>query len=113
VDYDSQGRVQHAWELDNPGAPRLDFAWQGKQLMQITGHAATGGAVVYSRTLQYSGDKLTGETITSNSGKSSHIKYKYDKQDRIIEADCEDDHALDGRSRQVEFVVDAAKGGKR
>jgi hypothetical protein len=113
VDYDSQGRVQHAWELDNPGAPRLDFTWQGKQLMQINGYAATGGAVVYSRTLQYSGDKLVSETITSNSGKSSHIKYKYDKQDRMIEADCEDDHALDGRSRQIEFIVDAAKGGKR
>ncbi len=112
LDYDEQGRVRHAWELDNPGAPRLDFTWDGRRLMQITGHAEDGGATVYTRTMQYSGDKLVSESITST-GKASHIKYKYDKQDRLIEADCDDDHSLDGRSRQIEFISDSGKGGKR
>jgi len=112
LDYDEQGRVLHAWEMDRAAAPRLDFTWDGRRLMQITGHAEDGWAILYSRTLQYSGDKLTGEAITYG-GKTSHIKYKYDKQDRLIEADCDDDHSLDGRSRQIEFVAEAGKGGKR
>ncbi len=112
LDYDEQGRVQHAWELDYPAAPRLDFTWEGRRLMQLAAHAEKGGGTVYTRTLQYAGDKLMSETI-NYSGKTSHIKYKYDKQDRLVEAECDDDHSLDGRSRQIEFIAETAKGGRR
>jgi hypothetical protein len=102
LDYDEQGRVFHAWELDNPGAPRLDFAWDGQRLLKVTGHDSAG-AVVYSRTLNYSGDRLNGETI-SGPGGTSHIEYKYDKQGRMVEASANADHSLDGRSRKIYFV---------
>jgi hypothetical protein len=102
LDYDEQGRVLHAWELDNPGAPRLDFAWDGQRLLKVTGHDSAG-AVVYSRTLNYSGDRLNGETI-SGPGGTSHIEYKYDKQGRMVEASANADHTLDGRSRKIYFV---------
>ncbi|HXN50097.1 MAG TPA: hypothetical protein VN893_25830 [Bryobacteraceae bacterium] len=104
LDYDDQGRVQHAWEIGDPGAPRLDLSWEGKRLVQVSGHDSSG-AVVYSRTLNYNGERLTGETITHQGG-SSRIEYKYDKQGRLVEADCDADHSLDGRSRKVHFVVD-------
>jgi hypothetical protein len=104
LDYDDQGRVQHAWEIGDPGAPRLDLSWDGKRLVQVSGHDSSG-AVVYSRTLNYNGERLTGEVITHQGG-SSHIEYKYDKQGRLVEADCDADHSLDGRSRKVHFVVD-------
>jgi hypothetical protein len=102
LDYDEQGRVLHAWELDNPSAPRLDFAWDGQRLLKVTGHDSAGG-VVYSRTLNYSGDRLTGEAI-SGAGGTSHIEYKYDKQGRMIEANANADHSMDGRSRKIYFV---------
>jgi YD repeat-containing protein len=109
LDYDDQGRVLHAWELDNPGAPRLDFAWDGQRLLRVTGHdSSPASAVVYSRTLNYSGDRLTGEIITSQGG-SSHIEYKYDKQGRLIEASADADRSIDGRSRKVYFL-DEDKG---
>jgi len=104
LDYDDQGRVQHAWEIGDPGAPRLDLTWDGKRLVQVSGHDSSG-AVVYSRTLNYNGERLTSEVITHQGG-SSHIEYKYDKQGRLVEADCDADHSLDGRSRKVHFVVD-------
>ena len=104
LDYDDQGRVQHAWEIGDPGAPRLDLSWEGKRLVQVSGHDSSG-AVVYSRTLNYNGERLTGEVITHQGG-SSRIEYKYDKQGRLVEADCDADHSLDGRSRKVHFVVD-------
>lgn len=113
LDYDGQGRVTHAWEIDEPGAPRLDFAWEGKRLLSVT--ARTSGSpstVVYSRTLNYSGDRLVSETITQ-SGKSSHITYKYNKQGVLTEAECEADASLDGRSRKVEFLDETADKGKR
>ena len=34
LDYDDEGRVRHAWELDEPNAPRLDFTWDGKRLTE-------------------------------------------------------------------------------
>jgi hypothetical protein len=107
LDYDEQGRVLHAWELDNPSAPRLDFAWDGQRLLKVTGHDSAG-AVVYSRTLNYSGDRLTGEAI-SGPGGASHIEYKYDKQGRMVEASANADRSLDGRSRKV-FFVEEDKG---
>jgi hypothetical protein len=110
LDYDDEGRVLHAWELDQPNAPRLDFTWDGKRLMSVTGRATTAGeAIVYSRTLTYSGDKLVSETIT-HAGKSSHIQYKYNKQGALIEAESDADPSIDGRSRKVEFVLDETSG---
>jgi hypothetical protein len=112
LDYDDEGRVRHAWELDEPNAPRLDFTWDGKRLMSVVGRAATSGEpVVYSRTLNYSGEKLLSETITL-AGKTSHIQYKYNKQGVLIEAECDSDPSLDGRSRKVEFADESADKGK-
>ncbi len=107
LDYDESGRVIHAWELDTPGAPRLDFAWDGQRLLKVAGHDESG-AVVYSRTLSYSGDRLTSETINGQ-GAASHIEYKYDKQGHLTEAVADADHTLDGRSRKV-FFVEEDKG---
>jgi hypothetical protein len=105
-DYDAQGRVAHAWEIDQPAAPRLDFAWDGQRLLQITAHEdSPGGKIVYSRVLNYMGDRLTSETISSQ-GNTSRIEYKYDKQGRLAEASAETDKTLDGRSRKVYFVVE-------
>lgn len=103
LDYDDQGRVQHAWELGDPNAPRLDFAWDGQRLLRISAHDASGG-VIYARVLNYSGDRLTSEAITQPGGKGSRIEYKYDKQGRLVEADCDSDQTLDGRSRKVHFA---------
>jgi hypothetical protein len=112
-DYDDQGRVTHAWELDEPNSPRFDFAWDGKRLLAINARTAgVPGTVVYSRTLNYSGDKLMSEVITQ-AGKTSHIQYKYNKQGVLIEAECDGDISLDGRSRKVEFLDETADKGKR
>jgi hypothetical protein len=57
-DYDDQGRVRHAWELDEPNSPRFDFAWDGRRLLSITAKTAgASGTVVYSRVLNYAGDR--------------------------------------------------------
>ncbi len=111
LDYDDQGRVSHAWELDEPNAPRLDFTWEGQKLMSVVGHGHAE-EIVYSRTLNYSGDRLVGESI-SQGGKASKIQYKYSKQGALLEAECDSDNSLDGRSRKVEFLDDAADKGKR
>lgn len=106
LDYDEQGRVLHAWEIGDANAPRLDFAWDGQRLMNISAHDSSGRAI-YSRTLNYSGDRLTGESISQAGGKNARIEYKYDKQGRLIEADCDSDQTLDGRSRKVHFLAEA------
>ena len=111
-DYDDEGRVRHAWELDEPNSPRFDFAWDGKRLLSVTAHAGSPGTVVYARTLNYAGDRLTSETITQG-GKTSHIQYKYNKQGVLTEADCDADLSLDGRSRKIEFLDETADKGKR
>jgi len=112
LDYDEQGRVRHAWELDEQDAPRLDFTWDGKRLISIVAKTSRPSeAVVYSRTMNYSGDKLISEAITQ-SGKTSHIQYKYNKQGVLVEAECDSDLSLDGRSRKVEFLEEAADKGK-
>ena len=112
-DYDDEGRVRHAWEIDEPNSPRIDFTWSGRRLLSVTAHTrGQQSSVVYSRTLNYSGDKLTSETIT-HAGKTSHIQYKYNKQGVLIEAECDGDVSLDGRSRKVEFIDETADKGKR
>ena len=111
LDYDDQGRVRHAWELDEPNAPRLDFVWEGKRLMSVTAKTASE-QTVYSRTLTYSGDKLISESI-SGAGKASKIQYKYNKQGVLIEAECDTDASLDSRSRKVEFVDETADKARR
>jgi len=76
----------------------------------VTGVAnSKDGGVVYSRMLNYSGDTLMSETISQPGGKSARIEYKYDKQGRLVEADCDADHTLDGRSRKVHFVLEGEK----
>jgi len=111
LDYDDRGRVAHAWELDEPSAPRLDFTWEGKRLLSVVGrgHAEE---IVYSRTLNYSGDRLVSEAITQG-GKASKIQYKYSKQGALLEAECDTDLSLDGRSRKVEFLDETTDKGKR
>jgi hypothetical protein len=112
LDYDDEGRVRHAWELDEPVAPRLDFTWEGKRLISVAGRASSSGEpVVYSRTLSYSGDRLISETIT-HAGKTSHIQYKYNKQGALIEAEGDADPSIDGRSRKVEFLDETSGKGK-
>jgi YD repeat-containing protein len=107
LDYDEQGRVIHAWELGEPKAPRLDFTWDGQRLLKVTGRDSAAPAnVVYTRSLNYNGDKLASETITHAGGKSSKIEYKYDKQGRLVSAECDADHSLDGRTRKVHFVLE-------
>lgn len=108
-DYDENGRVLHAWELGESNAVRLDFTWDGQRLLKITGRdASPAQAVQYTRVLNYNGDRLTSEVITYE-GKSSKIEYKYDKQGRIVEADCDADHSLDGRSRKAHFLAEGDK----
>jgi len=112
LDYDAEGRVQHALELDQPNPPRLDFNWDGRRLTSVTAREnSPAGNVIYSRTLSYNENRLIEESITSG-GKTSHIRYKYDKQGRLVEAECSDDPSLDGRSRKVEFLADPAEKGK-
>jgi hypothetical protein len=111
-DYDDQGRVRHAWELDEPNSPRFDFAWDGKRLLSITARTTgSASAAVYSRVLNYSGDRLVSEAITQ-SGKTSHIQYKYNKQGVLVEAECDGDASLDGRSRKIEFLDETADKGR-
>jgi hypothetical protein len=109
LDYDDEGRVRHAWELDEPNAPRLDFTWDGKRLLSIV--AKNAETIVYSRTLNYSGDRLTSEIINF-AGKSSRIQYKYNKLGVLVEADCDADASLDGRSRKIEFLDEIADKGR-
>lgn len=110
LDYDDQGRVVHAWEVDDPTAPRLDFSWEGQRLSKVTGVANTKeGGVVYSRVLNYSNDMLMSETISQPGGKTARIEYKYDKQGRLVTAECEADRTLDGRSRKVHFALEGEK----
>jgi hypothetical protein len=111
LDYDDLGRVRHAWELDEPNAPRLDFVWDGKRLMSVVARTASEEAV-YTRMLTYSGDRLVSEAITQG-GKSSRIQYKYNKQGALIEAECDTDASLDGRSRKVEFLDEMRDVGRR
>lgn len=111
LDYDDQGRVSHAWELDEPNAPRLDFTWEGRKLMSVVGHGHAE-EIVYSRNLSYSGERLVSEAITQG-GKTSKIQYKYNKQGVLTEAECDTDLSLDGRSRKVEFLDESADKGKR
>ena len=111
-DYDDEGRVIHAWEIDEVNPPRIDFAWNGRRLVSVTARTSPQGSVVYSRTLNYNGDRLTGETIT-HAGKTARIQYKYNKQGVLTEAECDGDISLDGRSRKVEFIDENADKGRR
>jgi hypothetical protein len=46
---------------------------------------------------------LTSENISSHAG-NSHIEYKYGKTGRLVEADCDSDRSMDGRSRKIYFA---------
>jgi hypothetical protein len=106
LDYDDQGRILHAWEMADPNAPRLDFTWEGQRLLKVTGHEKSSENVIYTRVLNYSGDRLVSEAISYQSGKGSKIEYKYDKRGKLLEADCDTDQSLDGRSRKIHFMAE-------
>jgi len=101
--YDNQGRIAYAWEKGATGG-RLDFTWEGQLLTKVEMRQPNGdGPVTYSRTLSYSGSRLLSESI-QHGGRTSKILYKYDKQGKLVEAECDEDHSLDGRSRRAVFM---------
>ena len=101
--YDAAGRVAHAVELaDSNGALsgiKLDFDWDGQQLVAI--HGYQGGSHIYDRTMEYQDGQLVAEEI-SGSGKPAHIKYNYNGG-CLASAQASTDSSLDDRSRQVTF----------
>jgi hypothetical protein len=101
--YDSEGRIAFATEHGKTG--RLEFSWDGRKLMKVIKRegSQSNAQVTYSRTLSYAGNKLILETIEFR-GRSSKITYKYDKQDKLIEAECSEDLSLDSRSRTATFL---------
>jgi hypothetical protein len=98
AEYDAEGRVRSATEIGvKEGAPKsFDFIWEGTHLKGIN---ERGGN--YQREMHYAGDRLLGETIHYG-GKTSKIEYKYEGE-RLVEANCESDPSIDGRSRRVSF----------
>jgi hypothetical protein len=112
VEYDASGRIWRARESYDPHAPKLEFEWSGMRLMSVTGRHPETGAIAYRRTLSYNGDRLVSERITGGE-KQSKIEYKYDKQGRLVEAVCDNDSTLDGRSRKVEFIAESGEKGGR
>ena len=114
--YDEQGRVRTAKQrtdmsIDDGGrggdAVTLEFVWDGYHLMSITAYGSAGyeagnKSQVYERRLNYSGNKLMGETIRHGS-KKAKIDYKY-SGDSIATASLDDDDSADSRSRVVSFV---------
>jgi hypothetical protein len=101
--YDQHGRVTVALEHGDRG--QLEFSWNDKRLTKIIKRSdrSPDAPIVYTRTLNYSGDKLASEVISYN-GRTSKIVYKYDGQNKLIEADCEEDPSTDGRSRKAIFM---------
>jgi hypothetical protein len=98
AEYDAEGRVKSAKSIrSRDGGQVFEFHWQGNKLMSIV--EASGGG--YRREMKYDGDRIVGETVQFR-GKSTKITYKY-SGDRLMEADCDDDASLDGRSRRVTF----------
>ena len=103
AEYDDTGRIRSSREIQgkNGAAHMFAFEWQGNRLMAIV--ERSGGAPgEYRREMHYAGDRLLGETIHYQ-GKTSKIDYKYDG-DRLLEAICDSDFSIDGRSRRVSFV---------
>lgn len=102
-DYDERGRVRKAWEQDK--GTRVDFSWYDDDRLReiVVSEDKPNGAVLYTRTLNYERDRLDSETIRFN-GKSAKIEYRYNKQGKMIAADCDEDPSLDSRSRRVEIV---------
>jgi hypothetical protein len=101
--YDPEGRVSIALEHNDRG--QLEFTWKDNRLLRIVKRSdrSSEAPIVYTRTLEYSGNKLTSETINYG-GRASKIVYKYDKQDRLIDAMCDEDASSDGRSRRATFL---------
>ena len=99
--YDSSGHLTSATEI-TAGAPHrtLDFSWDSDRLMAISERPGADSEL-YRREMSYSGDRITGETIHFGA-RTSRIEYKY-QGDQLVEANCESDPSLDGRSRRVTF----------
>jgi hypothetical protein len=98
AEYDGEGHIRSATQIGaRAGAGKVfDFAWAGNRLLSIT---ERGGD--YQREMHYAGDRLIAETVHFG-GKTSKIEYKYEG-DRLVEANCETDFSIDGRSRHVTF----------
>ncbi|MGC4052821.1 MAG: tetratricopeptide repeat protein [Paludibaculum sp.] len=113
VSYDELGRVASARQVIEAGTGRslapevATFTWEGAKLQAIlvSGARADGTAdparPLYSRKLRYVNGRLAGEDI-SYGGYHARIEYRFNGG-RLVSADCEKDHSLDGRSRQVRF----------
>jgi tetratricopeptide (TPR) repeat protein len=97
AEYDAQGRVVSAQELQSKESRVLDFTWDGNRLMSVVERGRDG----YRRDMKYNGSQIVGETIRAQ-GKTSKIEYKY-QGGRLAEADCDADPSLDSRSRHVTF----------
>jgi len=113
LSYDADGRAVRARAVAVHGETNvpdeiLQFRWEGSLLREIGAYPplATGEPdltrLSYRRTMQYGNDRLQSEVVETN-GRKSKIEYKYDAG-RLILADCEEDPALDQRSRNVTFV---------
>lgn len=104
AEYDDAGRIRSAREIHgkNGAAHMFAFEWQGKRLMAIVERGSGAAAGEYRREMHYAGDRLLGETVHYQ-GKNSKIDYKYEG-DRLLEAICDSDFSIDGRSRRVSFL---------
>jgi hypothetical protein len=98
AEYDAQGRVISARELQSKVEHVLDFTWDGSRLMSIAERGRDG----YRRDMKYNGNQIVGESIRGQ-GKTSKIEYKY-QGGLLTEADCDADPSLDSRSRHVTFT---------
>ena len=113
LSYDTEGRAVRARAVavhgeNNVPDEILQFRWEGNLLREIGAYPplATGEPdltrLSYRRTMQYGNGGLQSELVETN-GRKSKIEYKYDAG-RLVLADCEEDPALDQRSRNVTFI---------
>jgi hypothetical protein len=68
----------------------------------LRAQAAADAPILYQRIMNYSGDKLMSESISSG-GKRSKIEHKY-SGNKLVEASCDEDPSIDGRSRRATFI---------
>ena len=116
--HDAQGRIQTARQLPDAlsqaGLVLMEFDWHGGQLHSAKGYAlqenGTRGAQLYSRTMIYQQEKLTGEEIRAGN-KDSKIKYLWNGGS-LTAAECDKDGTLDNRSRNVVFMVATGARGR-
>ena len=100
AEYDPAGRVRSAKEIHvTNGQPHnFDFEWEAPGLRVSIERGNQGD---YRRDMHYSGDRIVEKTVHFQ-GKNSKIEYKWEG-DRLVEAICDADASIDGRSRRVSF----------